>query len=71
MTDKQSDEKVRRIITRITAEGLPEDRLAIEYSFEPPTEGNGYKKKGYFYGIKAIFNKNVPKEVGCNLIVRY
>jgi len=41
----------------------------IEYSGELP------KDKGItedsFYGVKAVYNKNVPKSVGCNLIFKY
>ena len=41
----------------------------IEYNMELPKDKN--IKPDSFYGVKAVFNKNVPKSVGCNIIYRY
>lgn len=41
----------------------------IEYSGELPD--HPLIKKDKFFGIKAVYNKNVPKSKGCNLIFKY
>lgn len=41
----------------------------IEYNGELPV-ADGITKDS-FYEIKAVYNKNVPTSVGCNLIYKY
>ena len=41
----------------------------IEYNGELP-DVKGIEKDSFF-GVKAVFNKNVPKSAGCSLMYKY
>lgn len=41
----------------------------IEYNFELPEDKN--VKPDSFFGVKAVFNKNIPKATGYQVIYKY
>jgi len=58
-------ERIKQLVEM--AKDLP--KAVIEYSGELP-DLKGIKEDS-FYGVKAVYNKNVPKSVGCNLVNKY
>ena len=53
------------IITKLSEEAKAFPNAVIEYSFDLP------KAKGItstsFFGVKAVYNRNVPKETGATI----
>ena len=64
-SDMTNVEKIRDLVDK--AKDYP--NAIIEYSFELP-QARGITPTE-FYGVKAVFNKDVPKSVGANIIYRY
>ena len=60
-------ERIKHLVEE--SKKYPEGKARIEYSGELPdvagiTEDN-------FFGVKAVYNKNVPKSTGCSIIYSY
>lgn len=56
-------------ITQLTDKAKDFPNAVIEYSFKLPTV-KGIKPDNFF-GVKAVFNKNVPSSAGANIIYKY